>query len=90
MLGVQAPHRNYSAPVAGGLRYSQRILPIEGGFRKHYRLDDPARGGPVMEQTTDYRTYCFGEALELLDKAGFTSCGQPGQTGRLFVEFERR
>ena len=69
LLGVQAPHHDYTAPIADGLRYSQRITPIEDGFRKDYRLDDDGR--PVMEQTTDYRTYGFEEAVELLDKAGF-------------------
>jgi hypothetical protein len=99
MLGIQAPHVDYSCRVGGGLRYSQRILPIEGGFRKEYRLDDGedpwddvsgSGGRSLMEQTTDYRVYPQPEAFDLLDKAGFTP-GERGTRGSaLFLEFDRR
>lgn len=92
MLGVQARHRDYTSPVAGGLVYSQQITPIEAGFRKRYRLTDPAsdQARPLMEQTTDYRIYCFDDALELLDKAGFTFREQCGPDTPLFLGFDRR
>jgi SAM-dependent methyltransferase len=88
LLGVQGPHHDYSSPISNGMRYSQRITPIERGFRKDYRLDDGELA--VMEQTTDYRTYSFTHALELLDKAGFDH--RPGTAGGtpLFLEFTRR
>lgn len=69
LLGVQSPHADYTRPVADGLDYSQRITPIEDGFRKEYTLTD--RGRTVMEQTTDYRTYTHDDAMELLGKCGF-------------------
>jgi SAM-dependent methyltransferase len=87
-LGIQAPHADYSAPVRGGLTYSQRIAPLDGGFRKHYRLDPPGGDGPVMEQTTDYRTYGTDDALALLDKAGFDA--RPDEASPLFLTFGRR
>jgi SAM-dependent methyltransferase len=92
LLGVQAPHADYTSPVAGGLLYSQRISPIEGGFRKNYRLDDGSSGAgaAVMDQTTDYRTYCFDAALELLEKAGFEYRERAGESDGLFLEFDRR
>jgi SAM-dependent methyltransferase len=92
LLGVQAPHTDYSALVANGMQYSQRITPIDGGFRKDYRLDDDGRS--VMEQTTDYRIYSFENAIELLDKAGFEYRPADGladdATAPLFLEFSRR
>ena len=74
LLGIQAPHVDYARPVANGMEYAQRIISIPGGFRKHYTLTDD--GLTVMEQTTDYRTYPFAEAIELLDKCGFEYCNQ--------------
>jgi hypothetical protein len=87
LLGVQAPHTDYSAPVPGGLRYWQRIEPIEEGFRKHYRLDDD--DGTVMEQSLDYRTYRFEDAVELLEKAGFVLRDRASTSPPLFLEFIR-
>jgi SAM-dependent methyltransferase len=91
MLGVQSPHTDFTRPVRGGLRYSQRITPIDGGFRKDYRLDDdaPVPRAPLMEQTTDYRIYPQQEALDLLDKAGLTY-REPAGSAPLFLEFDRR
>ena len=89
LLGIQAPHSDYSRPVTNGMDYSQRITPIEAGFRKDYRLSDAGR--PVMLQTTDYRTYCFEDAVGLLDKCGFdhepagTSAAAP-----MFLKFTKR
>jgi SAM-dependent methyltransferase len=88
LLGVQAPHSDYAAPVTNGMRYSQQITPIDRGFRKYYRLDDA--GTAVMEQTTDYRTYDFDDALHLLDKAGFEYRPRDGRAVPLFLEFTRR
>jgi hypothetical protein len=88
LLGIQSPHSDYSSPVTNGMLYSQRITPLEDGFRKDYRLDDD--GVPVMEQTTDYRTYAFADALELLDKAGFEYCGPTAGPTPKFLEFTRR
>jgi SAM-dependent methyltransferase len=86
LLGVQAPHADYTREVTGGLAYSQRITPIDGGFRKDYRLSDEGR--PVMHQTTDYRTYSFEDAAGLLDKCGFDHAG--GATGSMFLTFTKR
>ncbi|HEY6793152.1 MAG TPA: class I SAM-dependent methyltransferase [Kineosporiaceae bacterium] len=95
MLGVQAPHTDYRRPVADGLRYSQWITPIEGGFRKDYRLyREPETPGesavPLMAQVTDYRTYPQQDAFDLLDKAGFVPCDPVAEQVPLFLEFERR
>jgi len=88
LLGVQGPHHDYSSPISNGMCYSQRITPIDRGFRKDYRLDDGDLA--VMEQTTDYLIYPFEQALELLDKAGFDH--RPRTVGGipLFLEFTRR
>jgi SAM-dependent methyltransferase len=88
LFGVQAPHHDYSSPVSNGMVYSQRITPIDGGFRKDYQLDDGGR--TVMEQTIDYRTYPFEHALELLDKAGFDYRPRAAEDTPLFLEFTRR
>jgi SAM-dependent methyltransferase len=85
LLGIQAPHADYTRPVANGMEYSQRITPIINGFRKDYSLVDT--GQVVMEQTTDYRTYSFEEAIELLDKCGFE---HRAVAAPLFMEFCKR
>jgi SAM-dependent methyltransferase len=94
LLGIQSPHEDYTRPVAHGLEYTQRITPIPDGFRKDYSLADDGR--IVMEQTTDYRTYSFEDALDLLDKCGFeyragagAGAGADAQAS-LFLEFCRR
>lgn len=92
LLGVQGPHTDYDKPLAGELTYSQHISEIPDGFRKQYRL---ARAGwTVMQQTTDYRTYSFAEAIDLLDAAGFEhhdgSDESAGRGGPLFLEFSLR
>jgi hypothetical protein len=91
LLGIQAPHADYARPVSNGMEYAQRIVPIENGFRKRYSLADGDR--TVMEQTTDYRTYGFQDAVELLDKAGFEYRGSTAGSGdrtALFLEFGKR
>jgi SAM-dependent methyltransferase len=108
LLGVQAPHADYARPVSNGMQYAQRIVPIEGGFRKHYSLaaTEADGGATVMEQTTDYRTYRFRDALDLLDKAGFeyrdrttvtsadtstsADTDTPAAAPALFLEFGKR
>jgi SAM-dependent methyltransferase len=88
LLGIQAPHSDYARPVVGGMEYEQRITPIPDGFRKQYTLADEDR--TVMDQTTDYRTYSFEEALELLDKCGFEYHARSGADASLFQEFRKR
>lgn len=95
LLGVQAGHVDYTRPVANGMCYSQRIAPLPGGFRKHYALADGTR--TVMEQTTDYRTFSFDDALELLDKCGLEYRDRDGARdddhaagAPLFLEFGKR
>lgn len=75
LLGVQGPHRDYKSPITNGYVYSQTIKPIAHGFTKHYFLHD--NDEKLMEQSIDYRTYSFDEALALLGSHGFTF--QPGQ-----------
>lgn len=87
LLGLQSAHRDYAAPVANGMEYAQRITPIQNGFRKHYSLTDNTTA--VMEQTTEYRTYTFADAVELLDKCGFEYRARP-EPDTLFLEFSKR
>jgi SAM-dependent methyltransferase len=89
LLGVQAPHHDYSRPVTDGMEYAQRITPLAEGFSKYYSLTD--RGGQLlMEQTTEYRVYPFDEATELLDKCGFEYHAPSGDGSPLFLEFGKR
>jgi SAM-dependent methyltransferase len=98
LLGVQSPHKAYASPVANGFEYAQRITPIPDGFRKDYSLADDGR--IVMEQTIDYRTYAFEDAMDLLAKCGFEYRVDLDTTGLdttgldtqapLFLEFGRR
>jgi SAM-dependent methyltransferase len=76
LLGVQGPHRDYQSPITNGYVYSQTIKPIVHGFTKHYFLHD--NDEKLMEQSIDYRTYTFDEALALLGFYGFTY--QPSDT----------
>lgn len=68
LLGVQGPHRDYSAPVSNGYVYSQKIQPAKSGFAKNYFLHDGTE--IVMEQRIAYRTYSLAEALDLLGSFG--------------------
>jgi hypothetical protein len=88
LLGVQPPHTDYTVKVSNGMEYSQQLMDIDSGFRKEYRLSEGGR--TVMEQTTDYRTYSFDDALELLDKSGFEFTPRPDDAAPLFLEFTRR
>lgn len=88
LLGVQSPHTAYTSPVANGFEYAQRITPIPDGFRKHYSLADDGR--IVMEQTIDYRTYAYEDALDLLDKCGFEYKADLDVQAPLFLEFTKR
>jgi SAM-dependent methyltransferase len=89
LLGIQDPHFDYTRPVTGDLEYAQRITPIDGGFRKRYTLATADRT-LVMDQTTDYRSYTFDEAIELLDKCGFEHRTRSGAGASLFQEFSKR
>jgi SAM-dependent methyltransferase len=88
LLGVQSPHTAYTSPVANGFEYAQRITPIPDGFRKDYSLADDGR--IVMEQTIDYRTYAYEDALDLLDKCGFEYKADVDAQAPLFLEFNKR
>jgi SAM-dependent methyltransferase len=69
LLGIQGPHHDYERPISNGMIYSQKILPRERGFIKHYYLyDGPTK---MMEQTVIYRTYSFDESLKMLSENGF-------------------
>ncbi len=69
LLGVQGPHHDYERVIANGMKYSQKILPGEQGFTKHYYLADETR--TVMAQTIQYRTYGFADARKLMAGYGF-------------------
>jgi len=85
LLGVQTAHTNYARPIINGMLYSQQITELPGGFRKQYSLDDD--GTAVMEQTIDYRSYDFEEAVNLLARCGFHYHAQDQES--LFLEFRR-
>jgi SAM-dependent methyltransferase len=87
LLGVQAPHTDYSRPISGDLLYTQHIRAIPDGFEKSYQLT--RAGWPVMEQTTRYLTYPAEEAITLLDKCGFDAHANAAP-GSLFKEFRKR
>lgn len=88
LLGIQAPHEDYTRPVANGFEYAQRITPLSEGFRKDYSLAGDGR--IVMEQTIDYRTYAFEDALDLLDSCGFEYRADLDAQAPLFLEFSKR
>ncbi len=87
LLGIQGPHHDYERPISNGMIYSQKILPRERGFIKHYYLND----GPnkVMEQTVTYRTYSFEESLKMLSDNGFEYVPN-SDTGKKFLSFKKR
>lgn len=89
LLGVQPPHRAYSRRLPGDTLYTQRLFPIEGGFRKQYLLSGPD-GNNLVNQVTDYRVYGFEAALELLAGAGLRLPVPRPDHGRLFLEFAAR
>ena len=86
MLGIQGPHHDYEKPIKNGMIYSQKIIPSDTGFTKHYFLANEA--DIVMAQTIDYRVYNFDQALDLLGEYGF---GYDQATGRgsHFIEFHK-
>jgi SAM-dependent methyltransferase len=69
LLGVQGPHFDYERVISNGMKYSQKILPGEHGFTKHYYLADETK--TVMAQTIEYRTYSFADARRLMSAYGF-------------------
>ena len=69
LLGIQGPHFDYERVITNGMKYSQKILPDERGFTKHYYLADETK--TVMAQTTKYRTYNFADARKLMAAYGF-------------------
>ena len=86
-LGTQGPHHNYEKTISNGMVYSQRIVPADEGFIKHYYLDDGDKR--VMEQTIHYRTYPYAEACRMLAAVGLYPDGEPlGGAGQsLFIGF---
>jgi beta-lactam-binding protein with PASTA domain len=64
------------------------VTPTPGGFQKQYLVS--RFGTTVMEQITDYRTFTWDQAIELLDKAGFTFVDDPTVLTSMFLTFERR
>jgi len=86
LLGIQAPHHDYTRPVRDGLDYAQSITPIPDGFEKRYCLS--RAGWPVMQQTIRYRTLSVDDAIELLDKCGLEPCA--GVQSPLFKAFRTR
>lgn len=87
LLGIQGPHHDYERPISNGMIYSQKILPRERGFIKHYYLND----GPtkVMEQTLVYRTYGFEESLKMLSEHGFDHVPISDSANK-FLSFKKR
>jgi hypothetical protein len=69
LLGVQGPHYDYERVISNGMKYSQKVLPNDHGFTKHYYLADASR--TVMAQTLQYRTYSFPETIRLMSAYGF-------------------
>jgi len=86
LLGVQGPHFDYERVISNGMNYSQKILPSEHGFTKHYYLADASQ--TVMAQTLQYRTYSFPETRKLLSAYGFEY--EPGaDSSKRFLGFKR-
>jgi hypothetical protein len=88
LLGVQAPHEDYARPVTNGMEYAQRITAHSQWFSQ--ALLFAGRRSPVMQQTTDYRTYAFEEAIDLLDKCGFEYRDRSDEGASPFLEFGKR
>lgn len=88
LLGIQPRHAGYSRPLPGGTTYTQKLFPIEHGFRKEYVLTGPA-GEQLVHQVTDYRVYGFQEALRLLAGAGLCMPVPRQPRGPMFLEFVR-
>jgi SAM-dependent methyltransferase len=90
LLGVQQPHSAYSRGLGDGTTYTQRLYPLEGGFRKEYLLTrDGAEGEPLVYQVTDYRTYPYEESLGLLAACGLKPADAGDRHGPMFLEFTR-
>jgi SAM-dependent methyltransferase len=91
LLGIQDPHSCYSRGLGNGTTYTQRLYPLDGGFRKEYLLtDDGAAGAPLVHQVTDYRVYSFQEALDLLSGCGLRPVPEERRHGAKFLEFAQR
>jgi SAM-dependent methyltransferase len=88
LLGIQDPHSGYSRSLGDGTTYTQRLFPLDGGFRKEYLLtEDGAAGAPMVHQVTDYRVYAFQEALDLLSGCGLRAAPGQRRHGSKFLEF---
>jgi SAM-dependent methyltransferase len=88
LLGIQDPHSGYSRNLGNGTTYTQRLFPLNGGFRKEYLLtQDSAAGAPMVHQVTDYRVYAFQEALDLLSGCGLRPVPAERHHGPKFLEF---
>ena len=92
LLGIQAPHSNYSRELGDGTTYEQRLSPLPGGFRKRYLLTQDGDGGTprtLVDQTLDYRVFPYPEALGLLSAAGLRPVPRDQHHGPMFLEFAR-
>jgi SAM-dependent methyltransferase len=69
LLGVQGPHFDYESKISNGMTYSQKVLPNDHGFTKHYYLSDASK--IVMAQTIQYRTYSWADARQMMLAYGF-------------------
>jgi SAM-dependent methyltransferase len=85
-LGIQGPHHDYEKPIKNGMVYSQKIIPSDHGFTKHYYLADEE--AVVMSQTIRYRVYPLDDALDLLGEQGFRFDRANG-IGSHFFEFQK-
>ena len=86
LLGIQGPHHDYETVISNGMKYSQKIIPTDIGFTKHYYLHDG--GTKLMDQTVHYRTYNFAQAQALLGAYGFEHVPEKDQH-QLFLQFKK-
>ena len=86
LLGIQGPHHDYETVISNGMTYSQKILPTEIGFTKHYYLHEGDQ--KRMDQTVHYRTYTFDEAKALMGTYGFEYVPEK-DANQLFLQFKK-
>lgn len=86
LLGIQGPHHDYKTVISNGMTYSQKILPTEIGFTKHYYLHEGDQ--KRMDQTVHYRTYTFDEAKALMGTYGFEYVPEK-DANQLFLQFKK-
>ncbi len=86
LLGIQGPHHDYETVISNGMTYSQKILPTEIGFTKHYYLHEGDQ--KRMDQTVHYRTYTFDEAKALMGTYGLEYVPEK-DANQLFLQFKK-